>query len=116
MKQAIAFILAALFSLPLLADSQGASADAALTDKRLTDNQKASALCLAALDSRAAVKARAQALGVSNRQLQQVSCTLAREECSARGGSRRGACALSLAEFARLHSGPFRARAIATVQ
>ena len=103
MKQALVFVAAMLFG-------AGALAHGHLADER----HAASQLCVAALDSKAAVKAKAKELGMSHRQVKQVSCSLAVDDCR-HARKRSKACDLSLAEFARFHGG-IDPRAIATVQ
>ena len=98
MKTATLFLAGALLSLPALADHHG-----------LQEDRMASQLCQAALESKAAVAAKAKELGVTRKQLKMVSCTLApAATCAQRTRSARQECAgMSLAEFARAHKHAF---------
>ncbi len=66
---------------------------------KTTDETPAAQLCMAALESREAINAKARELGVNRREQKQVSCN-----------------GMSLVEFAKTHRDDIREWAIATVQ
>lgn len=115
MKQSALFILLATFSLHLAAEGSTYAGGKLYAS---ADASKETQLCLAALESRDAVRAKAKELGVNRRQLKLVTCNVAGDDCQQTSRSRgQGACpSLSLAEFARMHKDDMREWSIATVQ
>lgn len=102
MKKIALLIPCLLLSASIFAQTPATSAKHITSDGtlfRTTDNTPAAQLCVAALESREALREKAKDLRVNRRELKQVTCN-----------------DMSLVEFAKTHRDDIREWAIATVQ